>query len=326
MQARQRIVFLDSVTPSVREALATRAPAGFELVFADPTPEEAAVAAAATADFIVVWAGHLPARVVQAATRAKLIQKIGEGTDRIDIAAASRMGIPVAKTTGSNRYSVAEAATLLILATLRWLPRAHNSTVAGEWLKFELRPGAFEIRGKQVGIIGTGKIGKIVAEHMKGLGARVVYHDLIRLSEGDEVRLGATKVPMDELLRTSDVVTLHVPLTPSTRGMIGARELSLMKPTAILVNTCRGPVVDEGALFDALKEQRIRGAGLDVWTKEPPGRDNPLLSLDNVVVTPHLAGGTEDAELEGIAHAFRNVVKVASGEPLDPADIAPIPQ
>ncbi len=326
MSEAEKIVFIDVVTPAMRKVLTEQLPPGFQLIFANADTEEKAIAAVADADYVFVWAAYLPTRVVEAAARAKLIQKGGEGTDRIDVATAARRGIPVAKTSGSNAASVAELATLLILATLRWLPRAHNSMVAGQWLKFELRPGAYELRHKRVGIVGLGKIGRMVARQVQGFDASVVYYDAVRLSEAEEARLGVTFLPMEELLRTSDVVTLHVPLLPSTRGLIGRRELSLMKSTAVLVNSCRGAVVDEEALFEALKEKRIRGAGIDVFAKEPPDGNHPLFSLDNVVVTPHYGGGTEDAELEGIRHAYANILKVSRGEPLDPADLAPVPK
>lgn len=326
MSEGEKIVFLDVATPAMRRVLTDNLPSGFELVFADADTEEKAIAAVADADYIFVWAAYVPTRVVEAATRVRLIQKAGEGTDRIDVATAARKGIPVAKTSGSNSASVAELATLLILATLRRLPRAHNSTTAGQWLKFELRPGSYELRGKRVGIVGLGKIGRRVARQVQGFEASVVYHDAVRLPEDEETRLGVAFLPLEELLRTSDVVTLHVPLIPATRGLLGRRELALMKPTAILVNSCRGAVVDEEALYQALKEGQIRGAGIDVFAKEPPGANHPLFSLDNVVLTPHYGGGTEDAEIEGVRHAYANIVRVSRGEALDPADLAPVPR
>lgn len=323
MSERKRIVFLDTATRAMRRMLSENLPSGFELVFADADTEEKAITAVADADFVFVWSAYVSTRVAEAASKAKLIQKVGEGTDRIDVATATRLGIQVARTSGSNSASVAELATLLILATLRRLPRAHNSMAAGQWLKFELRPGTYELRGKQVGIVGLGKIGRIVAKQVHGFDASVVYYDAVRLPQDEEARLGVAFLHIEELLRTSDVVTLHVPLLPSTRGLIGGRELALMKPTAILVNTCRGAAVDEQALYEALMKRSIRGAGIDVFAQEPPAPSNPLFTLDNVVVTPHYGGGTEDSEIEGIRHAYANIVKVSRGEPLDPADLAP---
>ena len=325
MSEGKKIVFLDAATDDMDRMLADHLPVGFDLVLAKADTEEKAIAAVADADFVLIGWSYVPTKVVEAMGKAKLIQKIGEGTDRIDVKTALARGIPVAKTSGTNSASVAELTTLLMLATLRWLPKAHNSMLAGQWLKSELRKGSFELRGKQVGIVGLGKIGKLVAGHMRAFGSPVVYYDVVRQSEEEEARLQARFMPLDDLLRTSDVVTLHVPLLPSTRGMIGARELAMMKPSAILVNTCRGAVVDEEALYDALKNNRLRGAGLDAFTKEPLGANHPLLSLENVVLAPHIGGGTEDADIAGIRHAYANIVKVSNGEPLDPADLAPLP-
>ncbi|MGA2000648.1 MAG: 2-hydroxyacid dehydrogenase [Terriglobales bacterium] len=326
MAIGKRIVFLDVTTPGLRAAFSAHLPSGFELTFAEADTEERMAAAVADADYVLVWAAKMPAKVMEAAGRVRLIQKIGEGTDRLDVPTAARMGIPVAKTTGASSTAVAEAATMLILSTLRWLPNLHNAVVAGRFPKFEYRDTSYELRGKQVGLIGTGKIGRIVAEHMKGFGASLVYCDVVRMSSEDEARLRARLVPLQELLRTSDVISIHVPLTSSTRGMIGSRALSLMKPTAILVNTCRGPVVDEQALCEALKEKRIRGAGIDALWQEPPEPNSPLLRLDNVVLMPHCAAGTVDAQMESIRHGYANIVKCDRGELLSPEDLVQVVQ
>ena len=193
--------------------------------------------------------------------------------------------------------------------------------MAGKWLKWELRSGTYEVHGKQVGIVGLGKIGRKVARLLQGFDASLVYYDVFRLPEAEEKRLGVTYRELDDLLATSDVVTLHVPSIPATVGMIGRRELGLMKPTATLVNTCRGAVVDEEALIETLREGKIRGAALDAFVKEPLPAGHPLLSLPNVILTPHAGGANEDATLEGVLHAYRNIVKVSRGEPLDAVDI-----
>ena len=248
--SEEKIVFIDVPTPESRKVIEDNLPPGFRLIFAEADTEEKAAAAVPEADYVLIWSAYLGTRAVGAARKAKLIQKVGEGTDRIDVATAVQMGITVAKTAGSNSTSVAEFATLLILAAMRRLPEAHTGMLAGKWLKWELRRNSFELRGKQVGIVGLGKIGKMVANHMRGFSAPVVYYDPFRLSETEEAKLGVKYLPLDELLSTSDVVTLHVPLTSATRGLIGRRELALMKPTAILVNTCRAAVVDEQALVE----------------------------------------------------------------------------
>ena len=325
-QNKKRIVFLDVATPALRAAFETQVPPGFQLTFAEADTDEKKAAAVANADYVLVWSATIPASVIEAAKDVRLIQKIGEGTDRIDVAAAARKGIVVAKTSGTNSVSVAEAAVMLILAALRWLPRLHNDLLAGKFSKFEYRPTSYEVRGKQVGIVGIGKIGKLVAEQLQGFNASLVYYDVVGLPASEEERLHIRRVSLEELLRTSDVITLHVPLIPATRGMIDARAIAMMKPTATLINTCRGPVIDEQALYDALAQKRIRAAGIDALWKEPPDFNSPFFKLDNVVWMPHCAGGTVDAELEGIKRGFSNIVLVDSGKALDPQDIAPVPK
>ena len=210
-QGQKQVVYLDVTTPALRAALESQVPPGFQLKFAEADTEDKTAAAVAEADYILAWAAKMPARVVEAARKVRLIQKIGEGTDRIDVAAAARKGITVAKTTGSNSASVAEAATMLILATLRWLPRLHNTVVEGRFPKFEYRPTSYELRGKQVGLVGLGKIGKTVAEHMRGFHASVVYYDVVSVPESEAARFHLRRAGLEELLRTSDVVSLHVP-------------------------------------------------------------------------------------------------------------------
>ncbi len=172
----------------------------------------------------------------------------------------------------------------------------------------------YEIYGRTLGIVGLGTIGKKVARLAKAFGLTVQYYDLVRLTEDQADSLGVRFRLLNELLRTSDIVSLHVPLTPMTRHMIGARELKLMKPSAYLINTCRGPVVDEPALYKALSNRAIAGAGLDVFDQEPPPASNPLFALDNVVLTPHFAGPTWDNQYSRFRNAFDNVQRVARGE------------
>jgi phosphoglycerate dehydrogenase-like enzyme len=148
----------------------------------------------------------------------------------------------------------------------------------------------------------------------------VLYSDISRLPHETETALGMIHTPLEELLRQSDIVSVHVPLTPETRGLMGAKAFAMMKPTAILINTSRGGVVDEPALIEALQKGTIAGAGLDVFAKEPPDRDNPLLQMDNVVVTPHYGAGTVDTMKRIVGHAFDNILRVERGEPLPEAD------
>ncbi len=187
---------------------------------------------------------------------------------------------------------------------------------AGKWRVGDFaETRLYELEGKTVGIVGLGNIGKKVARRLRGFECKIVYYDIIRLPEHEEDALGVRYVLLDELLATADVVTLHTPLTSVTQNMISDRQLALMKPTAILVNTCRGPVVDERALHKALITKRIAGAGLDVMVDEPPSKDNPLLNVDTCTITPHTAGPTWENWPKAFRNAFDNILRVHAGRP-----------
>src|SRR5436190_3341603 len=223
--------------------------------------------------------------------------------------------VPPSAETGANAISVAEHAIMLMLTVARKVVWQHANVSGGRWRGNGPAPRMYELFDKTLGIVGLGSIGKKVARLAKAFGMRVQYYDILRLSEDAEDALGVRFRLLRELLRTSDVVSLNVPLNASTRHMIGADELALMKPTAILINTCRGPVIDEPALCRALGDGKLFGAGLDVFDQEPPPADNPLLKLDNVVLTAHFAGPTWDNHVARFRNAFDNVQRVARGEP-----------
>jgi phosphoglycerate dehydrogenase-like enzyme len=203
-----------------------------------------------------------------------------------------------------------------MLAVQKRLVRFHNDVVAGKWRVGNLVDDRVsELAGKTLGIVGLGNIGKKVARRAAAFDMDVQYYDIQRLTEDQEDALGVRFVLLGELMRTSDVVSLHVPLDDTTRAMIGARELALMKREAILVNTCRGPVVDESALHRALKEGTIAGAGLDVLVEEPPAPNHPLFALPNVTLTPHSAGPTWENWAGRFRNGFDNIQRVAAGRP-----------
>jgi D-3-phosphoglycerate dehydrogenase len=306
---------------AMRELMAGQKPEDLDLVFVDTPEEEEKVAKAQEADYILCSWTPVSGKVIESARRLKLIQKYGIGVDKIDLPAAANRSIPVCIAAGVNAVAVAETAITLMLAVYKRLCVAHNSLRAGHWLKWELRTGCYELWQKTVGLIGGGAIGRAVGKRLsKGFECRVLYYDLFRLTQETEEAVGMTYTSREELLRQSDIVSLHVPLTPETRGMMNARAFSLMKPTAVLINTARGAVVDEPALIEALQKRRIASAGLDVFAKEPPDRDNPLLQMDNVVVMPHNGGGTVDTMKRVIGHSFENILRVEAGEPLPDAD------
>jgi len=290
------------------------APAGFTTVLATAgTPDF--FAELADADYLVGYVdGSIREELYRAAPRLKLIQLLNAGYDRADLNAAAKAGVPVANNGGANSTAVSEHAVLLMLAVSRRLVWQHNNVAGGRW-RGNGMPRVYELRNRTLGIVGLGTIGKKTARLAQAFGMRVIYYDIDRLPEDREDALDVRFRLLGELLRESDVISLHTPLNPSTEKMIGADELALMKPEAILINTARGPVVDEPALYAALSAGRISGAGLDVFVEEPPQPDNPLLGLDNVVLTAHLAGPTWDSNRTRLRNAFDNVQRVARGEP-----------
>jgi phosphoglycerate dehydrogenase-like enzyme len=271
-------------------------------------------AAAAQADYYLGLARQMGGEFFRSAPRLKLVQLLSAGYDRVDIEAARKAGVPVSNNGGANAIAVAEHTIMLMLAVLKRVVKFHNDVVAGKW-----RVGGFddqrvyELSRKTLGIVGLGNIGKKVARRAAAFDMTVQYYDIARLTEAEEDALGVRFVLLPELLRTSDVVSLHVPLDDSTRHLLGAPELAQMKPGAILVNTCRGPVVDEAALYQALKSGQVAAAGLDVLVEEPPPKDHPLFTLPNVTLTPHSAGPTWENWTARFRNGFDNIQRVAAG-------------
>jgi phosphoglycerate dehydrogenase-like enzyme len=310
-----KILFCPRQPDAVMEIARALAPPGFELAVADPgTPEF--YQAAADAEYYLGLARRMGGEFFRAAPRLRLVQLLSAGYDQVDAEAARKAQVPVSNNGGANAVAVAEHTVMLMLAVLKRLVRMHNDVVAGRWRAGGPGEGrVYEAAGRTLGIIGLGNIGKKVARRAAAFDMRVVYFDIARLTEEQEDALGVRFVLLDELLRTADVVSLHVPLDDTTRGLIGTRELALMKRDAILVNTCRGPVVDEDALHRALVEGTIAGAGLDVLVDEPPAPAHPLLALPSVTLTPHSAGPTWENWAARFRNGFDNIERVAAGRP-----------
>jgi phosphoglycerate dehydrogenase-like enzyme len=309
-----RIVLMDNGLSDMDVARAL-CPAGFELVI--EKPDTAALRdAVTTAEYLVGfgWRG-IDDAFYQGAPKLKLLQLLSAGYDTVDIEAARRASVPVCNNGGANATAVSEHAILLMMAVCRKLVWQHSSVVAGRWRgNAPSQAGIFEMRGKTLGIVGLGTIGKKVARLANGFGMRVIYFDVKRLTEAEEDSLDVRFRLLGELLAECDILSLHVPLLPSTKHMIGAAELARMKPGSFVVNTCRGPVIDEAALTAALESGHLGGAGLDVFDQEPTPADNPLLRQQNVVLTPHLAGPTADNQQARFRNAFDNCQRVARGE------------
>ena len=251
----------------------------------------------------------------KAAPNLKLIQLLSAGYDRCDIEAARRAGVPICNNGGANSTAVSEHAILLMLAVCRRVVWQHTNVAAGRWRGNNVDDiKLYELRGRTLGIVGLGTIGKKTARLAKAFGMTVQYYDTTRLNEEQADSLGVRFALFDEVLRTSDIVSLHVPLTRQTRHMMGTEQFRAMKPTAYLINTCRGPVVDERALVDALQNGTIAGAGLDVFDQEPPPPGNPLFALQNVILTAHFAGPTWENQYTRFRNAFDNCQRVIRGD------------
>ncbi len=255
-------------------------------------------------DGIIAGLDEYTPEVLSSAKRLKVISRYGVGLDNVDLEVAKRLGIVVTNTPEENIQAVADLTFGLILAASRKIPQSHQSTKEGKWDRL-IGHGVYR---KTLGIIGLGRIGKAVAKRGKGFEMEILAYDVYQ-DEAFAADNGISFLSLNEILRRSDYVTLHCDLNAQTKGMIGLNELKLMKKTAYLINTARGGIVDEDALYQALKEGRIAGAGLDVYTNEPPA-GNPLLSLENIITTGHIGAYTDDAIKEMALSSVKNLLSV----------------
>jgi glyoxylate reductase/D-3-phosphoglycerate dehydrogenase len=291
---------------------------GVNVIVVDPTvsPGEL-IEALKDADAAIPWLASVPVEIAENLPKLKLVQLLTAGFDSVDVVGLGKRGISVANNGGANAISVSEHAMSLMLSVYRRMMEAWSNTADGKWRSgIDQLPVRTEINGKTVGIVGFGNIGRQVARRLSGFDCEVLYHDVIELMPGRDQELGAQAVEFDHLLRVSDIVTVHVPLNSSTRGMFGSREFGLMKKTAVFINTCRGPVHTEADLIKALQDGEIAGAGLDVLEQEPTDPDNPLLKMPNAVVTPHWAGGTGEGNERAVVFALSNLERLAEGRKL----------
>jgi phosphoglycerate dehydrogenase-like enzyme len=315
----ETIVFTQGIElpPDVIALARELQPAGFTLQHLPPqaTPEDIA-GAMRQAEYLLGFVRFLPDEAFQQASRLKLVQVMSAGYDRVNIAAARAARIPVCTNGGANSVAVAEHTIMLMLAVYRKLVAYHQNVAAGRWHQGIPRVvDIYELEGKTVGLVGLGNIGQQVARRLRAFDATVIYYDAVRRAPEEDTRLGVRYVPFETLLETADVVSLHVPLNDVTRGMIDAAALARMKPKSVLINTCRGEVVQEEALIEALREGRILGAGLDTQAQEPADPKNPLLTLPNVTLTPHSAGPTVDSFRKRFRNGYANIQRLANGEP-----------
>lgn len=283
-----------------------------EIRWAESLQEDALLKQVADVEGIIIRAnGKVSRRLMEAAPRLKVVGRHGVGVEAIDRQAAADMGIGVVNTPEANVESVAEQCLGMMIVLAKRILRADKALRAGDW-QARYRLIGDELLGKTLGIVGFGRIGQRVAALCHtALAMPVLYYDVTDYPEA-EAELGARRVSLNDLLETADFVSVHVPLLPETRGLIDEEALRRMKPKAYLINTSRGPVVDQAALVHALQEGWIAGAGLDVFDPEPLPSDSPLLKLDNVVITPHMASHTNEALLR-MAEVVTDVLAVIEG-------------
>lgn len=307
------VAVTDYVFPSLEPEQRVLAPLGIELRSGQCKSEEEIIELAQGADAVLNCYAKMTARVIEKLSRCKIIARYGIGVDNVDLIAATRAGILVTNVPDYCVDEVSDHALALILALARQIVLADGAVREGRW---DVVPhaGIRRLRGQTLGVVGFGKIARVLASKVQPLGMKVLVYDPY-LDPKLIARHGAEGVNLDRLLAEADAVSIHVPLSPETRGLIGERELARMKPTAFLINTSRGGIVDEQALAEALKAGRIGGAALDVLSVEPPPLDHPLRKLPNVILTPHLAFYSRESVIELQTKAAEEVARALRGEP-----------
>jgi D-3-phosphoglycerate dehydrogenase len=301
------VLIAEELSPATVDALGP----DFEIRNVDGTDRPALLAALADAHAILVRsATKVDAEAIAAAPSLKVIARAGVGLDNVDIKAATTAGVMVVNAPTSNIISAAELTVGHILSLARHIPAAHAALAKGEWKRSAY--SGVELYEKTVGIIGLGRIGALIAARLQAFGVEVIAYDPY-ITAARAQQLGVQTVTLDELLERSDFITIHMPKTPETTGMIGAEQFAKMKPTAYIVNVARGGLIDEAALHDALVAGEIAGAGLDVFVSEPP-KESPLLALPNVVVTPHLGASTDEAQEKAGVSVAKSVRLALAGE------------
>jgi D-3-phosphoglycerate dehydrogenase len=265
-------------------------------------------------DALVVRSGtKVTAEVIEAGKRLKIIGRAGVGVDNIDVSAATQKGIVVANAPGGNSVSTAELAIGMIFSVARKIPQAVSSVKSGKWERKKFM--GTELKGKTVGVVGLGRIGFEVAKRLRSLEMNVIAYDPY-ISESKAREIGVELLPLEEVLRRSDFITIHVPKTRETEKMFSKKEFEMMKDGAYIINCARGGIVDEGALYEALKSGKLAGAALDVYESEPPSMDNPILSLENTVTTPHIGASTREAQISVGLTIAEEIINVSKGLPV----------
>jgi D-3-phosphoglycerate dehydrogenase len=307
------VAITDYVFPSLEPEQRALAPLGVELRPSQCKSEEEIIDLAREADAVLNCYAKMTARVIENLNQCRIIARYGIGVDNVDLAVATKARILVTNVPDYCIDEVSDHALALLLAFARRIVTADRAVKAGAW-DVVAHAGSRRLRGQTLGLIGFGKIAKSLASKVQPLGIKVLVYDPY-LERAAIASHGAEAVSFERLLVDADAVSIHVPLSPETRNMIGPRELARMKPTAFLINTSRGGIVDEQALAVALREGRLGGAALDVFSVEPPPADHPLRQLPNMILTPHLAFYSRESVIELQTKAAEEVARALKGEP-----------
>jgi D-3-phosphoglycerate dehydrogenase / 2-oxoglutarate reductase len=301
------VLIAEELAPSAIDVLAYE----FDVRHVDGTDRAALLAEVADADALIVRsATQVNAEVFEAAARLRVVARAGVGLDNVDVPAATARGVMVVNAPTSNIVSAAEQAIALLLSVARHTASASAALKRGEWNRSKY--SGVEVQGKTVGVVGLGRIGVLFAQRMAAFGTRLIAYDPY-LQPARAAQLGVRLVGLDELLRESDFISIHLPRTPETFGLIGEKELAMVKPGVRIINAARGGLIDEQALTDALRQGRVGGAGIDVFVTEP-ATESPLFAFDNVVVTPHLGASTTEAQDKAGLAVARSVKLALQGE------------
>ena len=313
-----KVALVHSVSPEIYDEIALYSPEGLTTINIDLKKSlNTNNALVKDAEFIMLCGNVIPDEIIKATDKVRLIQLLSAGWDFLNIPLVQELNIPVANNGGANSWAVADHTLMLILSSYHRLIEVDKATRAGKWGYPLDGTNVFELANKKVGLLGLGNIGRQVAKRLLPFDAHIQYYDLMRLSSKDEHALSINYVGLETLFSTSDIISIHIPLVDSTYQLVDKKLIDLMKPSSIIVNTSRGSIINESYLIDTLRNRRISGAALDVFEQEPIEKDNPLLLMENVIVTPHSAGNNWDAWSRRAKFGYSNIQNVINGgEPL----------
>ena len=311
------VVYADKLDTHMEQLLLDLCPEDIDMRFLQPSVGKQGTIEEANVIFCSTY--KVDKNCIDSAPGLKLVMKPGAGLDNVDVAYATTKGIAVSCCPGMNKSTVAELVIGMLIALYRKIPLMNETIREGFWDMWKYRYDSFELAGKTMGVVGCGAIGREIVSRMNAFGVKSIYYDPYRLSPEMEKKLDLEFVELDEVLRRSDIVTLHLPLTPETRNMIGEAQFKMMKPTAVLVNAARGGIVDRDALANALLNHDIWGAVLDTHAVEPPDITHPLYANKdlNIIMTPHLGGATKENMERCFRQSFVNAQKAIAGEPVE---------